>query len=139
MVKELFRTHAFHPPIGLLLRTIYGEQVMEGELSRMTLNKALKGKIFNHSPFEKYISSGQTLEKPSKIKIEGEAGDLFSGNGNIQITCGDSSYLAIPDNSIDAVITDPPYYGNVMYSELSEFYYAWLRLALKEKYEYFPE
>ena len=77
------------------------------------------------------------MEKPSKIKIEGKAGDLFNGNGNIQITCGDSSYLAIPDKSIDAVITDPPYYGNVMYSELSEFYYAWLRLALKEKYEYF--
>ena len=50
---------------------------------------------------------------------------------------GDSSYLPIPDNSVDTVITDPPYFGNVMYSELSEFFYAWLRLALKDKYEYF--
>lgn len=48
-----------------------------------------------------------------------------------------TSYLPIPDNSIGAIITDPPYYGNVMYSELSEFYYSWLRLALKTKYEYF--
>ena len=136
MVKELFSRHAFHPPTGLVENNLWGTKYGRGTFTNY-INKALKGKIFNHSPFEKYISSGQTLEKPSKIKIEGEAGDLFNGNGNIQITCGDSSYLAIPDNSIDAVITDPPYYGNVMYSELSEFYYAWLRLALKEKYEYF--
>lgn len=47
------------------------------------------------------------------------------------------SYLPIPNNSVDAVITDPPYYGNVMYSELSEFYYSWVRLALKNKYKHF--
>lgn len=88
-------------------------------------------------PFEKYINYGQTLEKPFKVKIEGKVGDLFNSDGNIQLSCGDSSYLQIPDGAINAVITDPPYYGNVMYSELSEFYYAWLRLALKNKYEYF--
>jgi putative DNA methylase len=37
-------------------------------------------------------------------------------------------------------ITDPPYVGNVNYSELSDFYYVWLRLALKDRYPYFaPE
>ena len=73
-----------------------------------------------------------------KIQIIGKLGNIFNdNNANAMITCGDSSYLDIPDKSVDAVITDPPYYGNVMYSELSEFYYAWLRLALKDKYEHF--
>ncbi len=33
----------------------------------------------------------------------------------------------LPDDSIDAVITDPPYYDAVPYADLSEFFYVWLR------------
>jgi hypothetical protein len=33
---------------------------------------------------------------------------------------------------IDLVITDPPFGGLLHYSELSDFFYVWLRLALKE-------
>jgi len=50
-------------------------------------------------------------------------------------TAEDLSFL--PDRSVDAVITDPPYYGNVMYGELSDFFYVWLRLALKDEYPEF--
>ncbi|MGI0081606.1 MAG: hypothetical protein ACRECH_18555, partial [Nitrososphaerales archaeon] len=39
----------------------------------------------------------------------------------------DSSSLGvIPDKSIDYVITDPPYFDNIHYSELSNFFYVWL-------------
>ena len=43
--------------------------------------------------------------------------------------------------SFDLVVTDPPFGGLLHYSELSDFFYVWLRLVLKEKYpEYFsPE
>jgi putative DNA methylase len=46
----------------------------------------------------------------------------------IQVTCrsGDSLHH-IEDNSIDAVVMDPPYYDNVMYAELSDFFYVWLK------------
>ena len=35
--------------------------------------------------------------------------------------------LPLPDCSVDAIITDPPYGGNVQYSELCNFYIAWLK------------
>jgi adenine-specific DNA methylase len=39
---------------------------------------------------------------------------------------GDSlDHLA--DGSVDAVVMDPPYYDNVMYAELSDFFYVWLK------------
>ena len=135
-IYNLFKKHAFHPPLNPVENNIWGADYGLGVYGTQIEN-LMKGKVYNFRPFEKYINSGQTIEKPSKIKIEGKIGNLFNSNGNIQLSCGDSSYLPIPDNSIDAVITDPPYYGNVMYSELSEFYYSWLRLALKNKYEYF--
>lgn len=38
------------------------------------------------------------------------------------------------------VITDPPYVGNVNYAELADFFYVWLRLALKNSHAQFaPE
>jgi hypothetical protein len=33
----------------------------------------------------------------------------------------------IANESIDAVVMDPPYYDNVMYAELSDFFYVWLK------------
>jgi putative DNA methylase len=38
----------------------------------------------------------------------------------------------------DLVVTDPPFGGLLHYSELADFFYVWLRLALKDKYpDYF--
>ncbi|MGP1308580.1 MAG: DUF1156 domain-containing protein [Phycisphaerales bacterium] len=56
-----------------------------------------------------------------------------------RLTCGTSTELeTIPDGSYDAVITDPPFGGLLHYSELADFFYVWLRLALKDRYpEYF--
>ena len=46
----------------------------------------------------------------------------------VTITCKPGDSLDhIEDNSIDLVVMDPPYYDNVMYAELSDFFYVWLR------------
>jgi adenine-specific DNA methylase len=36
----------------------------------------------------------------------------------------------LPDDSADALVTDPPYYDAVPYSHLSDFFYVWLRRGL---------
>ena len=46
----------------------------------------------------------------------------------ITVTCKPGDRLDhIPDSSVDAVVMDPPYYDNVMYAELSDFFYVWLK------------
>lgn len=42
-----------------------------------------------------------------------------------------STNIPLPDNSVDAIITDPPYGGNVKYGELCNFYIIWLRDLFK--------
>lgn len=37
----------------------------------------------------------------------------------------------LPDDSADALITDPPYYDAVPYAHLSDFFYVWLKRTLK--------
>ena len=46
----------------------------------------------------------------------------------ITISCKPGDSLDhVQDSSIDAVVMDPPYYDNVMYAELSDFFYVWLK------------
>ena len=46
----------------------------------------------------------------------------------VTITCKPGDSLDhVEDGSIDAVVMDPPYYDNVMYAELSDFFYVWLK------------
>jgi len=46
---------------------------------------------------------------------------------NVRIRCSDSSTISIPDKSIEAIIVDPPYGENVIYSEIMDFFYVWLK------------
>jgi putative DNA methylase len=43
------------------------------------------------------------------------------------VTRGSATALPWPDASFDAVITDPPYYDNVPYADISDFFYVWLK------------
>ncbi len=46
----------------------------------------------------------------------------------VTITCKSADALDhIADASVDVVVIDPPYYDNVMYAELSDFFYVWLK------------
>ncbi len=52
-----------------------------------------------------------------------------------QVSQGSSTELSqFSDTSIDLVITDPPFGEIMQYAELADFFYVWLRLALKDKY-----
>jgi adenine-specific DNA methylase len=43
----------------------------------------------------------------------------------------------LPNQSVNALITDPPYYYSVQYSDLSDFFYIWLRRTIGNKYPTF--
>jgi len=47
---------------------------------------------------------------------------------------GTATALPYPDNFFDAVITDPPYYDNVPYADLSDFFYVWLKRTVGDLY-----
>jgi len=65
-----------------------------------------------------------------------DAGPLFAATAvpatsapvPLHISCGSGDSLPhIATASVDAVVVDPPYYDNVMYAELSDFFYVWLK------------
>lgn len=55
---------------------------------------------------------------------------LERGEGTHLVWTADANRLALPDDSVDAIITDPPYGSNVQYGELSHYWLVWLRHEL---------
>ena len=45
---------------------------------------------------------------------------------------GSSAQLALPDDSVDFIVTDPPYFDSVQYSDLAAFFRVWLRHLLPD-------
>ncbi|MCF8137376.1 MAG: DUF1156 domain-containing protein [Desulfotignum sp.] len=61
--------------------------------------------------------------------------ELTTGNTDITIHNGTAANLGfLEDASVDLVCMDPPYYNNVQYAELSDFYYVWQSRTLKDLY-----
>lgn len=84
----------------------------------------------------KCIGELVTLARPGEsVKAGGKiaaAPSLFESatavSPPITITCGSADSLEyIADESVDLIVIDPPYYNNVMYAELSDFFYVWLK------------
>ena len=51
-----------------------------------------------------------------------------------QVLIGSATGLPYPDDYFDAVFTDPPYYINVPYADLSDFFYVWLKRTVGDLY-----
>ncbi|MCK8825905.1 DUF1156 domain-containing protein [Fuchsiella alkaliacetigena] len=139
-IDHLFMRHAFVAQVDFVENNFWGTKYGRGSFIR-EYRMIKKGAEYNLNPFEKYRKNNQTKEKEMQNKINGKLVDSFNkldSEGNSILLNHTSEDLSeIPDKSVDAIITDPPYYDNVMYSELSDFFYVWLREALKDEYDNF--
>jgi putative DNA methylase len=64
---------------------------------------------------------------------------LGAAENHVRVDWGDATQLPHQDSFFDAVLTDPPYYDSVSYSDLADMQYVWLHRALKDVFpEHFP-
>lgn len=140
-VRPIFSNHILKPERTPLENSVWGFKGSSGCFSTLFDSKLIPAKNYLDKPFEVYINS----ERPTKIvasnKMETKLCDSWNDfrnlNNSVMILNGDSSNLPIPNESVDFVITDPPYFDFIHYSELSDFFYAWLSPILKDRYPYF--
>jgi hypothetical protein len=85
----------------------------------------VEGLTWCQNPIEPYLLPEGGKAKSAKVN----PGDPLTPAARLH--CGSSSELAdLQSDSIDLVITDPPFGDNIFYSDLSNFSYVWLRIAL---------
>lgn len=62
---------------------------------------------------------------------------VFTATGGrppLTLLHGSAEHLALADASVDAIVFDPPYYNNVEYAELSDYFYVWDKRTLAGLY-----
>jgi adenine-specific DNA methylase len=139
-ISVLFGLHAYHPIERPAENNVWGGTYGRGTFTRC-FRKVLRGKEFAYATFERALTNGRSARMHVPEQVDGRVAQAFSelnSGANALLICGDASEgVPVPRQSVDAVITDPPYLDNVMYAELSEFFYVWLREALKDDYPWF--
>ena len=64
------------------------------------------------------------------LKGINEASGVLVNSPTAIVTRGSALSLGWGIGSVDAIIADPPYYDNVSYSNLSDFFYIWLKRSV---------
>lgn len=131
---QVFTRHSFIPrvqPVEANPLNETGTLVSVGNY----FEKVYDAKEYCQQPFEK-VKNTKTGDV-EKLPMQNES---ISSDRLQSFQCKTAEHLQLEDESVDYVITDPPYYDNVQYSELSDFFYVWLRQVLKDEYDEFrPE
>lgn len=132
---DVFSVHGF--PIGLVqcesnllgIPTGPNTSVGSGGWSNI-LQKYARAKAYCDEPFEVMSSGGRKRLVP----VQGEwIGEERPGRRRrrVVLRCKTATAATLPRASLDAVLTDPPYFGNVQYAELMDFCYVWLRRLVR--------
>lgn len=92
------------------------------------IEKFRKAKAYCDSPYEVRYRGRRKEIVPLKNEWIGDyPNEKHKDRRSVQLHCSDATAAEIPHSSLDAVLTDPPYFGNVQYAELMDFCYVWLR------------
>ena len=70
------------------------------------------------------------IKKKTERVCDGIQQAIRSRGTPAKITCVSATELPYPNDYFDAVLTDPPYYDMKMYSDLSDYYYVWLKRSI---------
>lgn len=80
------------------------------------------------------IFSGSTGNYLSGVELIAEVAERLEAvhGPDASVRVGDARQLPLPDESVSAWVTDPPYYDAIPYADLSDFFYVWLKRALPD-------
>jgi len=140
-VRHMFSHHILKPERVPLEANLWGTSKSSGAFSTMFQNRILRALDYAERPFELKIKNNGS--KKASEKVYGLSEPLgyeisttfaeFSNDKRVYLSCGDSSCTDIADESVDAIVTDPPFFDNVHYSQLADFFHVWQRHILGAK------
>lgn len=146
-VRHMFSNHILKPERTPLENSVWGTDKSSGTFSTLFESRLIRAKRYLDQPFEIIFENDLLGQRSGTRKIVASDpihtqcvaswDELYAMDQGVLILNGNSSRLPVPDKSVDAVITDPPYFDFVHYSELSDFFFAWLSPVLKSRYSCF--
>ncbi|QTA83979.1 SAM-dependent DNA methylase domain-containing protein [Desulfonema limicola] len=136
-VRHTFSHHAYSFPYTALENNMLFPGKTSGTLQSLFNARIRRGREWAVRPKERMPGKA----KPKTVFLDGEidAGTevktykaLNKGIRQFFIIQGSSASINIKSNFVDFIVTDPPYFDSVQYSDLAAFFRVWLHMFLPE-------
>jgi putative DNA methylase len=137
-VRHMFSHHILKPERMPIEGNPWGLPQSSGAFSTLYRRRLLRALDYRDRPFE--VAAGADRAEGGKvraIKVFGASVSLTTvpthpwasrpRRPGVYVSCGDSASTDLEGSSVDLVVTDPPFFDNVHYSELADFFFAWQR------------
>lgn len=127
-VRHMFAHHILKPERVPIEANVWGTSKSSGSFTGLFKSRLLRAVDYRLAPTEvNGIADKSVVCSPpftGQVEDGWPINERPRGRG-IYISCGDSANTDLPSDSIDLVVTDPPFFDNVHYSELADFFFAW--------------
>ena len=140
-VRHMFYHHILKPERTPLEANIWGTPKSSGAFSTLFRSRLMRAHQYARQPFELSFTSDGMRKQSVKVDsinepllgiANTESYEQFRDNARLYVSCGDSAATDLQDESVDLIVTDPPFFDNVHYSQLADFFFEWQRLILDE-------
>jgi putative DNA methylase len=138
-IRHVFALHAYSFPYTALENNPINRQKSSGNLQLLFRDRIERGRKWAVSPVERKIGPdgrSQLIKMPGEedggIEVLDQS-ELSTHRQTFWLIHGDSRDLPIDDHSVDLIVTDPPYYDSVQYSNLAAFFRVWLARLLPDE------
>ncbi|MGD9853858.1 MAG: adenine-specific DNA methylase [Planctomycetaceae bacterium] len=134
-VRHMFSHHILKPERSPIEANVWGTPKSSGSFSGMFQSRLIRAVAYREEPTE--VNGRRGASRICSPSFEGAVEREWPGDGrlrsrSIYLSCGDSADTGLRSASIDLVVTDPPFFDNVHYSELADFFFAWHQPAKTE-------
>ncbi|WP_436910207.1 DUF1156 domain-containing protein [Halosimplex marinum] len=128
-VVNIFKTNSFDPPRTPCEGNVWGAKFGRGTFESI-FDMVRDAVRYANAPTDRYINeSGDTVETSEFAQPIGQNSEVYQ----------DDMRNISAENEYDAVITDPPYYDNIIYSEVADYFYVWQKILLEDEYPGFDQ
>ncbi len=141
-IRHVFAHHAYSFPYTAAENNPVNLRKASGNLQALFSHRIVRGRRWASQPKERWVNDHG---KTRIVTIPGE----FDGGTEVHswkelqqthhafwVMHRDARQLPLPDESIDFIVTDPPYYDSVQYSDLAAFFRVWLAHFLPDEMDW---
>jgi adenine-specific DNA methylase len=138
-VRHMFAHHILKPERTPLEANVWGTPRSSGSFSTLFLSRIARALEYRDAPFELapverngHVGGRKVfgLSAPLAGDVAQDYATFATRRGDVYLSCGDSAQTDIAGGAVDLVVTDPPFFDNVHYSELADFFHVWQRHIL---------
>ena len=135
-VRHAFAHHGYAFPYTALEANPIYPRAASGTLQKLFQSRVVRGRRWAAEPLERDLDAPAAQFVPITGERDGgeevtDVADLY-GPQRFHLLQGTSTSLPSANGSVDAVVTDPPYYDSIQYGDLAAFFRVWLRQFLPE-------